>query len=153
MTVTTERVKEILNSAEVTGCRLVIPQRLNRADYVAVNTVLTALGGSWSRANQAHVFPADPTDQLATVLADGALPRPARTTEGFVPTPAELAEELVREHTRLAELPAPRVLEPSAGDGALVDAVRTTAPDATVVAVEPNAARAATSGAGRACRS
>lgn len=143
MRVASERVREILDGAEITGCRLVIPQRLDRADYVAVNTVLTALGGTWSRADQAHVFPADPTDQLAAVLADGVLPRPARTTEGFVPTPPELAEELVREYTRLAELDAPRVLEPSAGDGALVDPIRVTAPDASIVAVEPNAVRAA----------
>lgn len=35
------------------------------------------------------------------------------------------------------------MLEPSAGDGVLVDAIRAVAPDATIVAVEPNAARAA----------
>jgi hypothetical protein len=141
--VATERVAQILAGARIDGTRLVIPEQLSRADYVAVNQVLTALGGQWSRRDHAHVFPDDPSAQVAAVVSGAAMPPPARTAEGYVPTPLEVAEEVVREHTRLADLDAPRVLEPSAGDGALVDAIRVTAPDATVVAVEPNADRAA----------
>jgi Methyltransferase small domain len=147
VTVATQRVRDILATASITGRAVVIPQRLDRADYVAVNTVLTAIGGTWSRAERAHVFPHDPAAELAAILAGEPVPRPARTAEGFVPTPPELAEELVREHTGLAELDAPRVLEPSAGDGALVAAIRATAPEAIIVAVEPNTVRAAHLGA------
>lgn len=99
MAVTTERIKHILGSVEVTGGTVTIPERLNRDDYAAVNHVFSALGGTWSRTDQAHVFPEDPSARIAAVLAGGPLPKPARTAEGFVPTPPELADALVREHT------------------------------------------------------
>lgn len=61
----------------------------------------------------------------------------------FFPTPAELAERLIRDFTDIGdELPAGRILEPNAGDGALVTAIRAADPHAEVVAVEPNATRA-----------
>lgn len=144
MTVLDTRVRDILVDADLVDGRLLrLPGHLSRADYSAVNKVLQALGGSWSRSDKAHVFASDPGPALAAVLDGGDLPKPARTTEGYLPTPPDLAEWLVREHTSIAELDTPLVLEPSAGDGNLVAAVLAANPRAAVVAVEPNAERAA----------
>ena len=55
--------------------------------------------------------------------------------EGYFPTPKPLAERLVDE----ADIkPGMRVLEPSAGKGSLVDAIKQAEPTAEVTAIEPH---------------
>jgi predicted RNA methylase len=71
----------------------------------------------------------------------------------FWPTPAELADDLVYRTlvpgfgdgapSRDGEVPRVRVLEPSAGDGHIIRAVREHLPAAHVTAVEPSPTRAA----------
>ncbi len=139
----TERQRVILTGAEIDGCVLVIPEKLSRPDYTAVNKVLTALGGTWDRKRKGHVFTSDPTEAVARVLETGEVPRPARTAEGFVATPPDVAEWLVRHFTDLGDRDQRAVLEPSAGDGALVTAIRDMDPYASVLALEPNQQRAA----------
>lgn len=142
---TSDRVREILTGAQINGNLLVITERLSREDYVAVNKVLVNLGGKWSRRDKAHVFDQDPTGALARVLDTGQVLRPATAsfTEGYVATPRDLAERIIREHTNIGDLPAgAAVLEPSAGDGNLVAAIIEANPDVRVVAVEPNQDRA-----------
>lgn len=70
----------------------------------------------------------------------------------FWPTPPDLADELVYRTlspgfgdgsaSRDGEIPAVRVLEPSAGDGHLLKAIRNHLPGAHVTAVEPSEPRA-----------
>lgn len=71
----------------------------------------------------------------------------ARTEAGYVPTPPYLAELLCGWpwHT-LGDPGRPQVLEPSAGQGVLVEAILDKDPDAQVVAVEPDPGRAAAIG-------
>lgn len=68
--------------------------------------------------------------------------RHTKRTEGYVATPPGLAEWLVEHHANLDDLPAGRILEPSAGDGALIRAILAANDTAEVVAVEPYATRA-----------
>lgn len=138
--VITDRVREILATAEVDGLHVRLTVQLDRNEYVQVNKILEALGGKWNRRERAHVFTADPSAALAEFLDGGAAPKPARTAEGYVATPPEIADRIVA----LADLaPGVAVLEPSAGDGALVSAIRRVGldPMPVVVAVEPNADR------------
>lgn len=69
----------------------------------------------------------------------------AEREASFWPTPAEIADDLVYDLLEpwhcLGE--GIRVLEPSAGEGHLIQAVRHHLPDAHIIAVEPDAARAA----------
>lgn len=66
----------------------------------------------------------------------------ARSTHGYVATPAGLAEELTHwPYSALGDPGQPRVLDPSAGIGALVEAVLDQDRDAQVVAVEPDEGR------------
>lgn len=144
MSVSEQRVREILGGAVTDGRQLRILEHLDRHEYLAVDAVLRNQGGQWNRAQQAHLFADDAATALATVLAGGQLPSPPRTAEGYAATPPELARRVVDEHTHIAALPAgARVLEPSAGDGQLVRAVLRANPQAHIIAVEPNADRAA----------
>lgn len=78
------------------------------------------------------------------------VPDPAMS---FWPTPAEVADDLVYRAlvpgfgdgaaSRDGEVPQVRVLEPSAGDGHIIKAVRKHLPAAHVTAVEPSPVRAA----------
>ncbi|SKT52047.1 Type I restriction-modification system methyltransferase subunit [Mycobacteroides abscessus subsp. massiliense] len=130
-------------SSRIDGCvvRLTCGQ-LSRPEYVAVNKALEAMGGKWNRGQSGHVFPTDPGPALAAFVGGGALAKPARTAEGYVPTPSQLAADIVADHTRIRGLPdGAKVLEPSAGDGAFVRAILKANPLVQVTAVEPNAER------------
>lgn len=62
---------------------------------------------------------------------------------GYLAIPPELADEIIECHTMIAELPVgARVLEPSAGDGAVVRAILTHNPTLQVTAIEPHPTRA-----------
>lgn len=116
--------------------------QLSRPEYVAVNKALESMGGKWNRGQSGHVFPADPGPALAAFVSGGALAKPARTAEGYVPTPSDLAAAIVADHTQVARLDAgAKVLEPSAGCGAFVRAIFAVNPRVQVTAVEPNTSR------------
>ncbi len=67
----------------------------------------------------------------------------ARAADGFVRTPADLADRIVSGHRDIGAFPrGARVLEPSAGDGALVRQILDADRDVHVTAVEPNSGRA-----------
>jgi hypothetical protein len=139
-----DRTREVLATAEVHGHHVRLTEQLTSKDYKNVDTALRALGGTWNRAAQAHVFDSDPTAALAAVLAGGDIPGTVQAVEGYVATPAELADWVLRHHTDLDALPeGARVLEPSAGDGAFVRAILKINPQVRVTAIEPNAERAA----------
>jgi len=135
-------VREILRGANIDGNTLSIDAVLTRPQYVAVNKVLEAAGGKWNRKAKAHVFGSDAHAALEAFLNGAEAPKPARTAEGYVATPDALADRIVGEFTHVADLTVEHcVLEPSAGDGALVRAVRRANPDVLIDAVEPNAKR------------
>lgn len=94
--------------------------QLARSLYLEVNECLMALGGKWNRQLGGHVFDDDSRDALdQVVLTAGAFSK-RKQDFGFFETPAPIAEQLVR----AANIgPAHRVLEPSAGRGALLRAL------------------------------
>jgi hypothetical protein len=95
------------------GLSVVLVGQLERSLYEKVNKALTALGGKWNRKAGAHIFPLDPREQVDGLLNDGTL-QVAR--DGFFETPRDLAERMIA----LAKIkPTMRVLEPSAGLGAI----------------------------------
>lgn len=97
------------------------PEQLERAFYEQVDDVLVRLGGKWNGRKRLHLFPYDVTPAYQAVLKTGILP--PKNPTAFFPTPAVLVADMVR----LAELhEGLLVLEPSAGTGAVADAVRET---------------------------
>lgn len=133
---TTERVSatvlSLLRAAAIENNTLQshrLPQ-MERDVYEEFNEVLVRLRGKWKRG-KGHVFPYDPTTALAAVVESGRMP--AKNPLAYFPTPPELAAEIVAG----LDVAAPKfVLEPSAGDGALVRAARERWPDARITAVE-----------------
>lgn len=122
----------VLSGLVIDGRVVRITQDLDRPDYLAVNKVLKALGGSWNRKQKGHLFDSDPTDLIDQAILSGCYSNPTQEFDCFF-TPPVLA-------TWIAELSGvrddDRVLEPSAGQGALIAAVLGQAPDAYVCAFE-----------------
>jgi methylase of polypeptide subunit release factors len=129
-------VLTVLSEMVVDGSMLLqYKEKLPNEVYRELDTVLRAMGGKWRRGSKAqpagHVFASDPTEQVSAVLATGdyACPR----LNGCFYTPPGLARKVAK----LAEVGnLDRVLEPSAGRGALALAVREIAPTAEITMVE-----------------
>lgn len=97
--------------------RIILPaDRLKRTVYSAVNKVLTGIDGKWNTSKQAHLFAVDPRPKIGAILATGKPINEKKERQAFF-TPPELAEKIVS----LADVAGHRVLEPSAGAGALVE--------------------------------
>ena len=100
--------------------------RLERKLYEEVNAALSALGGKWvGRKVQGHVFDADPSEAIGAVVETGEFVDPKKLYQ-FFETPPELAARLVE---MAAIEPGMKVLEPSAGKGAIAGAVVEVMPD------------------------
>jgi predicted RNA methylase len=108
----------LLSLVETEGSVVRITQQLDRKDYEALDKVLRACGGTWSRSLKRHVFDGDAAERLDRVLVTGEYT--IGDGLGFFPTPAKLAAWLV---FQAGVQPGHYVLEPSAGTGAIVDAL------------------------------
>lgn len=109
-------VERVLRSLQIQGNTVKITEQLDRPLYQAVNEVLERLGGKWNRSTKVHIFPGDPTERLNTVLQAGKLDPKIKT--GYFPTPPEIGKRMVE---MLGLKPGDKVLEPSAGQGGLLD--------------------------------
>lgn len=108
--------------------------QLDRKLYEGVNKVLVALGGKWDRKAQGHRFAADARADLEAALDSGVAIDQKRTLEQFF-TPPNIAQQLVN----MMGLPRPdiaHVLEPSAGAGAIIDALDERAAITRISAIE-----------------
>lgn len=101
-----------------------LPDGLSRSIYEGCKDFIVGAGGRWVRTRKTHVFSRDPRPLLADVLGTGKVRNLKAERQAFY-TPAPLAA-LVAE-TALSGVPLRatlRVLEPSAGDGALLRGLR-----------------------------
>jgi predicted RNA methylase len=125
-------IRNILLSSRVEGNTLFIEQQLDRSTYVELNKVLEALGGKWNRKARGHVFDRDPREKISEALQAGEVVDVKKTFEFFA-TPQEVANRMVD----MVEIPSgSRILEPSAGHGAIADVARALCPDCTIEVVE-----------------
>lgn len=114
----TSEVHDVLTRSRIDGCNLVLPgEQLPRPLYEAVNRALVNAGGKWNRFAKAHVFPSDPRPRLGLMIANGVSRDGKKDFQAFY-TPSELADEIAI----MACVGGQRVLEPSAGNGALLAA-------------------------------
>lgn len=93
--------------------------QLDRKLYLEVNAGLEAIGGKWSRKLRGHVFDDDPAEALDDVIVNGGFVDRRKLMQ-FFPTPRGIAELLVQ---AASVQPRDVVLEPSAGQGAIVAAL------------------------------
>lgn len=114
-------VAEVLGSGSGTDDLYRLPAgQLDRKLYLRVSKVLEALGGKWNRRRSLFIGPAGYADKIAAALAVGKAVDQDKADAWFA-TPPAVAAKVVE---LLGEIPAgSRILEPSAGDGALLVAL------------------------------
>lgn len=115
-------VLAVLKNAVVvddTGVKLV--ERLDKTIYQKTNKILELLGGKWNRASGMHRFEGGQAgDLLEEAIANEAVVDFKKTLQFF-----ETPEDVARKMADIATLrPTERVLEPSAGLGALARVAR-----------------------------
>lgn len=143
MTVLSAEALEALRGAVADYRSIRCPIITDRKVYAQVDRALSRLagGGRWDRKERAHVYDQDPRPGLETLTGTAVLPSPSAQRDkelSYWATPRALAVEVV---SGLGLIPEMRVLEPSAGDGALVRAVCEEYPLVPIVALEPDYAR------------
>jgi predicted RNA methylase len=108
-------VLAVLDRAETEGNALRLTGQLDRKLYLDTDKVLKAAGGKWNRSKRAHLFDGDAADAIEPVILTGEIVS-AKQQFGYFPTPAPVVQQVID----LARIePGMRVLEPSAGRGAL----------------------------------
>lgn len=113
-------VLAVLTEAHIEGRVLKLVGQLPRPLYVKVDKALNALGGKWNRKAGGHLFEDDPACVVAEALVEGSVTDPIKLYQ-FYRTPDAIARQLVA----LAQIgDLHRTLEPSAGDGAILDALQ-----------------------------
>ncbi len=128
-----DEVRDILQRSTVTMTTVRLPPvMLERPTYEAVDKVLKALGGKWKGPKNGHVFTTDPRAAIADIIKGVELIDKKEMFQAFF-TPDAAADLLVT----MADIePDQRVLEPSAGDGAIIRAIRRAVTPIAVIAVE-----------------
>lgn len=109
-----DEVLAVLGECRVENSILYLPDRtLARELYVAVDKVLKALGGKWSRRDKGHVFEDDPCGAIDAALLTGTYTSLSQDLQ-FFETQAPVVKRLIADIE-----PGMKVLEPSAGKGAI----------------------------------
>lgn len=135
----TPRQVELLKLVELdeTTNRVIYTRDDHLPDWAALKQAVEALGGRWlgktkkTKGGWAFTDEIDAADAIATALETGGIFDPKLL--GFFATSDELADALV---ARLNLRPGDRVLEPSAGKGALALAARRACSGLDIVCVE-----------------
>lgn len=122
-------VRDVLTRSTFDKEGLKLPAQLDRALYLKTMKVLEAYGGRWNKKRGGIDLLSHQIPPLQEALETGVAVRKKVVDQAYY-TPPELADLLVK-HTREIALPksrtlpdAWRVLEPSAGEGALIEALR-----------------------------
>ena len=124
------RPEEILQRCSFKDNVLCLPQvQLNKKSYATVKQWVEEAGGKWTGGKvQGFTFDFDAT-RVASILLKGERCNLAQEFQ-FFETPAEIADWLV---SLVGELGAGmRILEPSAGRGAIIKAIHRVCPEVTV---------------------
>lgn len=116
---------EVLQACTIEGTIIKLPpHQLDRKVYIQVKKSLELIGGTWKGGKVfGFVFPNDPTELLGKVCGGDKVN--LKKEYQFFATPSDLADRLVS----LLEIEdwhnhSQAILEPSAGQGALIEAIR-----------------------------
>lgn len=115
----TPEVKEALKKCTFEGNTMFLPKE-RLVHYDQMKKAVELLGGKY-KVGSKFVFKTDAKPIIDAALDDGKVVKQKQATQFFA-TPKELAEQLA---AHLGVEPHHRILEPSAGTGALIDALFT----------------------------
>lgn len=133
----------ILSEATVDGNAVYLNSgEIDRKLYETIDEVFNRLHGKWNGKKRCHQFAYDSRAALAAIIESGEMPK--KNLNAFFPTPREVAQEIAFADdliTNMDEKITPneyvkRVLEPSAGQGALCDLISECYPNAKIDTVE-----------------
>ena len=113
----TPEIRSVLERCVITADSVTLPNE-KLANYKQVNAALEAAGGKWNKKAKCHLFPSDPREALGLAMQTGQIidkvkARKKERQAFYTPN------ELCRTVTTYANVAGHRVLEPSAGHGAL----------------------------------
>lgn len=113
-----ENILEILKQCETEENILFLPNiQLERKDYVAVNKCLEAIGGKWNKKRKGHIFESDCESIFCDLLESGEYIDIKKEFQ-FFETPLNIVMQMVL----MANIKTNhRILEPSAGQGAIIN--------------------------------
>ncbi len=108
-------VLAVLSRAETDGNALTLTGQLDRKMYERTNRVLEAAGGKWNKKAKAHLFDDEAATRVDQIILSGEVEVP-KDEFNFFPSPPAVVARLME----LADVQhGMRVLEPSAGKGAI----------------------------------
>lgn len=117
--------EEVFQNCTVEGNVIKLPDTvLDRKVYVDVKRAIEKINGKWKGGKtKGFVFKDDPTELLEQIAA--GVERNLKKEFQYYPTPPELADKLVNIAgiDKSKKYPEQMILEPSAGQGALLDAI------------------------------
>lgn len=113
-----------LNDCSLEGSQLNLPSyQIPKSEYGKVKRAITGIGGTWNQKTQSFHFIGDPSDLFARVCSGEVIDLQAsfKKSTQYFPTPESVLEEMC-EYLSVGR--GDRVLEPSAGEGAICDHLR-----------------------------
>lgn len=125
--------RQVLAEANASGNVLKLSSQLSEEDYERVDAVLRKIGGRWNRSKGGHVFPFPIEDMIAEAVASSSFVDRKQDLQLFE-TPPDRCETMV---DRLNVQPGDLALEPSAGTGRLVRALKRRGALVTAVEIDP----------------
>ena len=131
-----DKAGEVLRSGKIADNVFYLPKvKLDRKVYDEVDSVLKALGAKWNRKLGGHKFEYDITEKLEIALNDGAVTNWKKESEYF-PTPRAVANKLIA-FGKISDSDF-SWMEPSAGEGGILDVMRELYPNAKIFCNEKN---------------
>ncbi len=92
--------------------------------YARIDEVFKRIGGKWNGRKRRHLFPFDPEPIIKAIIQNGRMPE--KNPLSFFPTPREVLRRMIDDSASRSDLDwiventHDRILEPSAGTGAIV---------------------------------
>lgn len=137
---TPQEMLAALARLEWRGNQTVFLPPLEPSLYSSIKHLLTLAGVTWDKGKKVHRFTGRPEyaiRQIEEIIRSGKIPK--RNPLQFFPTPPDLAGEIAQEAVNqvgyLHDIRPIRLLEPSAGQGALIDAFVRLHPDPSAVEI------------------
>jgi len=127
-------ILDILKSSELKDNGIQLNGQLSREDYVAVNKFLTVAGCKWNKGKGMHIFiDAAAKDKMIGLINTGEVQDDKKLFQSYY-TPDSLAAEVVD----IAGIKfGDKVLEPSAGHGAIADRAKELKAKVHCVEIDP----------------
>ena len=134
---TTDEVVEILKISKIEGNVLYLPDiTLERQQYESVNKVLVAMGAKWNKKSKGHVFDYDIKKEIENVVKTKQVTDWKKSTDFFF-TPDLVVAEMIGQ-VNMYSNSVFKLLEPSAGQGHILDTVKSEFGNVEIMAIEQN---------------